>query len=75
MCFDNIILHELARQEYSNCALSSGHTDHEIDTIYLRFERDGEEPTTLFLRPDEALSCIWLLSGSLWSQKIGELHD
>lgn len=67
-------LDEVARQEYTDCVLSAGHTDHEIDTVYLRFEREGEEPTTIYLRPDEALSVIWLLSGCLWSAEIAVQH-
>jgi hypothetical protein len=50
-------------------------TDHKIDTVYLRFERDGEEPTTLYLRPDEVMACIWLLSGVLWSKEINEIVE
>jgi hypothetical protein len=71
-----IELEELGRQEYTNCALSSGKvTGHEPDTIYLRFERGIEEPTTLYLREDEALAVIWLLSGSLWSASIAQLVE
>ena len=71
-----IELEELAHQEYENCCLSSGKvTGKEPDTIYLMFEREGEEDKTLYLRPDEALSIVWLLSGTLWSNRISEMIE
>jgi len=51
---------ETIRQEYggNNCVISAGfvegHDKPEVDIIYVRLEKDGVEPTTLLLRPDEA---------------------
>jgi len=45
---------------------------HAHDTIYLKLERENEEPLTLLLRRDEALAVIWLLGGALWSEQIQE---
>jgi hypothetical protein len=39
----------------------------ETITIYLRLEKDGVEPTTLLLRPDEAQSIAWVASGAVWA--------
>ena len=54
-------------QPYQDCTFSAGLvTGAEPDTVYLRMERDGEQPTTLFLRPDEMLALVWVASGALW---------
>jgi hypothetical protein len=42
---------------------------HPVDTIYLKLEREEEEPTLILLRRDEALTITWLLSGALWSEE------
>lgn len=56
-------------QPYMNCTLSAGLVRGiEPDTLYLRLEREGEEPTTLFFRSDEMLAVVWVASGALWSQ-------
>ena len=48
-----------AVQPYSNCEISAGLIKKlEPDTIYLRFDRDGQKPTTYMLRPDEAVAII-----------------
>ena len=61
------------KQPYQNCEISAGLvTGLDPDTIYLRFDRDGEKPTTFVLRPDEALAVIHALSGALWSESIFE---
>ena len=58
-------------QEYQNCAISAGLVEGiEPDTLYLRFERDGEEPMTIFARPDEFLAVMYVCSGALWSQEM-----
>lgn len=63
-----------AKQPYQNCEISAGVIDGlEPDTIYLRFDRDGDKPTTFMLRPDEALAVINVLSGALWSKAIFDL--
>jgi len=58
-------------QPYEDCTFSAGLvTGIEPDTLYLRIQRDGEEPTMLFLRPDEVLALIWVTSGALWSAEM-----
>ena len=65
---------ELSRQEYTDCTFSAGLVSGtEPDTIYLRLARD--EPTTLFLRPDEAQAIITILSGALWVGHIADLQE
>jgi hypothetical protein len=66
---------EADRQEYSDTILSAGLVEGiPPDSIFLRLHRGlSEEPTYIFLRPDEALSVINLLSGALWSKSILEL--
>jgi hypothetical protein len=57
------------KQKYSNCMFSAGIvTGNDPDTMYLRLEQEGKEPTTIFLRPDEAQTIIFVLSGALWSK-------
>ena len=71
-----INLEEIGRQEYTNCMITSGKvTGMEPDTVWIMLERDGKEDVTLYLRPDEALSIIWLLSGTLWSASIAQLVE
>lgn len=69
-----IHLQEIASQPYDNCTLSAGLvTGIEPDTIYLMLER--EEDYTIYLREDEAISVIWLLSSALWSASIAQLAE
>ena len=66
-------LEETGRQPYVDMVLSAGLVEgHPHDTIYLKLEREGEEPTTILLRTDEALSAVWLLSGALWSERASD---
>jgi hypothetical protein len=64
---------EVIRQEYggNNCVISAGfvagENKPEVDTCYLRLEKDGVEPTVLLLRPDEIQSIAWVASGAVWS--------
>ena len=63
-------------QPYEGARFSAGLvTGAEPDTVYLRIEKDSEQPTTLFLRPDEALALIWVASGALWSAEMLALDD
>ena len=70
---NGLIYTEVIRQEYSvnNCIFSAGFVDGEnkpeVDTIYVRLEKDGVDPTTLLLRPDEAQVLAWISSGVVWS--------
>jgi hypothetical protein len=72
---------ETIRQEYggNNCVFSAGFVEGrnkpEEDTIYIRLEKDGVEPTVLLLRPDEAQSLAWIASGVVWSHLIGLKND
>lgn len=77
MNFGNRIAHcqESNRQEYADCVFSAGLVSGiEPDTIYLEFWRNNE-PTTFFLRPDEAQVIITILSGALWSSQIADLQE
>lgn len=56
----------LIRQEYQDCYIEAGETDHAIDTIFLHLVR-GDEGTTIFLRPDEAAAICYALGGTLFS--------
>jgi len=64
---------EIAKQEYgvNNCKISAGFVKGrgkaKVDTVYVRLEKDGEEPTTILLRPDEAQAIAWVSAGVVWS--------
>lgn len=64
---------EIIRQEYTgnSCIISAGFVDGDnkppVDTIYLRLEKNGVEPTLLLLRPDEMQAIAWISSGTIWS--------
>ena len=63
-------------QPYEGARFSAGLvTGAEPDTVYLQIEKDGAEPLTLFLRPDEVLALIWVASGALWSRDMMENAD
>jgi len=67
---------EILKQEYAgnNCIFSAGFVSgHEVDTMYIRLEKDGEEPEIILLRPDEMACIAWLASGVLWSNEIDHL--
>jgi len=65
----------ILEQPYENCTISAGIAEGiEPDTVYLRFER--EEPTTIFMRPDEMLAVLWACSGTLWSVELaGQIEE
>lgn len=66
--------HETVRQPYQNCAFSAGFVEgHPVDTLYLKLERDGEDPYILLLRPDEAAAIAWCLTGVLWSDHMARM--
>jgi hypothetical protein len=63
---------ELIRQEYTgnNCVLSGGAVKNAKvpeDVFYIRMEKDGEEPLTVFMRPDEIAAMAWICSGLMYS--------
>lgn len=73
---ENIILHEVCSQPYANMVISAGAVEGDpIDDTYLKLEREGEEPTLLLLRKDEALAAAWVLVGAAWSAEIGKLVE
>jgi hypothetical protein len=62
---------EAQRQPYSDSVLSSGLVENiDPDVFYLRLERNGEEPLTLFLRQDEMQAIAWLCNGALWAKEV-----
>lgn len=74
---ENGAFRELVRQEYTgnNCVFSGGAVEgapHPDDVYYLRWSKDGVEPTTLLLRPDEVAAVAWLCAGLLWGHTIEE---
>lgn len=67
---------ELLSQPYQNCVFSGGFVEgHPVDTLYLRLAREGEEPTTLLLRPDEMAALAWCASGALWSEEMRSMRQ
>jgi hypothetical protein len=78
---NGLIYNEMLKQEYTgnNCVFSAGFVEGddkpEVDTVYLRLEKDGVEPTCLLLRPDEAQTIVWLLGGVVWSHLMSEMGE
>ena len=69
---------ELIRQEYgvNHCVFSGGYVDGDpVDTVYLKLEKDGAEPTILLFRPDEMQALAWVCNGVLWSESMARLMD
>lgn len=64
-----LVYEELVSQPYQNCKFSAGFVEgHPIDTLYMRFEREGEPgPLTMLLRPDEVAAIAHCLTGVLFS--------
>ena len=70
----NFGFNEIAAQPYTDAKFSAGFVSgHPVDTMYLRFERDGQEPTTVLLRPDEMAAVMHVTAGVLWSHCIAEV--
>ena len=62
-------------QPYEDARFSAGLVEGiDPDELYLRLER-GEGATTIFLRCDEALALLWVLSGALWSGEMIASED
>ncbi len=70
---DGLKFTEIVRQEYGgiDCIVRGGFVEGKdkppADTIFLRLEKNGVEPTTLLLRPDEMQAIAWVASGTIWS--------
>jgi len=64
---------EMIRQAYANCCFSAGMVEgHPVDTLYLKFEKNGKE-TLYLLRPDECAAIAWCMTGVLWSDALAKL--
>ena len=61
-----VLFTPLFHQDYANAYIQAGVTDHDMDTIFLLMVR-GEDETLLILRPDEAQTIVWTLSGVIHS--------
>jgi hypothetical protein len=63
----NCTLTPTAIHEYNNCRFEAGTVEgHPDDTFYFRVCREDEAiESVILLRPDEMLSLIWVLSGSM----------
>jgi hypothetical protein len=69
---DGLTYTEIIQQKNENfCTISAGFVTGadwpENQTIYVKVEKDEGNPSIFFLRPDEAQTLIWALSGVLWS--------
>ncbi len=70
---DGLKFTEIIRQEYggNDCIIYGGFVQGRnkppVDTMFLRLEKNGVEPTTLLLRPDEMQTIAWIASGVVWS--------
>lgn len=75
---EGLAYEEVCKQEYSinGCKFSAGFVAGEnkpdVDTMYLRMEKDGEEPTIILLRPDELQALAWVAGGAVWSHLMHE---
>jgi len=68
--------YEMASQPYTNASFSAGLVvGAEPDTVYLRHDKDGEEPLIILLRPDELQAIQWVCAGALWSLEMAEDMD
>ena len=60
-------------QPYADAKFSAGLvTNIDPDVLYLRLERNGDEPLSLFLRRDELQALVWVASGALWALEMQE---
>lgn len=67
---------QVAEQAYDDCVFRAGLVEgHKVDTLYLGIEGEGRPDLTLLLRTDEALALIWVLSGALWSEELGNMDS
>jgi hypothetical protein len=64
------------KEKYANGSFEAGIVEGiGRDTIYFRIDQGEAQPFTIFMRPDEAMLLIHLLSGAMWAQKMLELRD
>lgn len=72
---DDLHFTESQRQEYgtNNCVFSAGHVEGAgIDTVYLKWIKDGDKGGMLLLTPDELQAIAWVASGTVWSVLLGQ---
>lgn len=68
---DGLTFIEMNRQEYAgnNCVFSAGFVEgHAIDTMYLKWQKEGDSGGMLLLTPDELQALAWVAGGALWSE-------
>ena len=67
---------EATNQPYQDCIISAGLVNGAgVDTVYLRFARGDDEPSTFLLRPDEMLAVLHVGAGALWSAEMMRNQD
>ena len=63
-------------QPYQGSVISAGLVEGAgPDTLYLRFARDDEEPSTFLLRPDEMMAVLHVGAGALWSAEMLRIDE
>lgn len=73
---DGLTFTELIDQPYDNCVFAGGAIEgHEVDTVYLRWERDDGTGGMLMLRPDEMAAIARICGGVLWSVLTRDLEE
>lgn len=73
---DKLVFTEYLSQiyEHNNCVFSAGMVDgHPVDTMYLRWQKDGDDGMILLLRPDEMAAIGWLANGVLFSHHLADV--
>jgi len=69
---------EIISQRYreNNCKFSAGVVQgHAIDTVYLRWGKDGDEGGMLMLRPDEMAAIAYICAGMLYAVEMQRMID
>lgn len=72
---DGLRFTEMCRQEYAgnNCVFAAGFIKgHAIETVYLRWSKEGDEGGMLMLTADELAAIIWVGQGAIWSGLYGQ---
>lgn len=72
---DGLKFTEMCRQEYggNNCVFAAGFIEgHAVETVYLRWGKDGDEGGMLMLTADELAAIVWVGQGAIWSGLYGQ---
>lgn len=75
---DGLHFIEIISQEYgaNHCKFSAGAVEgHPVDTVYLRWGKDGDEGGMLLLRPDEMAAIAYICAGMLYAVEMQRLID